>query len=49
MRDAYNKAEGRELYDDSKAWEKEFHLPKRDAERKPKRTQTSNKTRALQR
>jgi len=49
MRDAYRKAEGRELYDDGKAWEKEFHLPKRDAERKSERKQTSNKTRALQR
>lgn len=33
MRDAYREAESRELYDDGKAWEKEFHLPARTAER----------------
>jgi hypothetical protein len=33
MRDAYREAEDRDLYEDGKAWEKEFHLPKRETER----------------
>jgi hypothetical protein len=30
MKDAFREAEGSELYDAGKAWEKEFHMPKRE-------------------
>lgn len=44
MKEAYEKAEGRDLYRDGKAAESEYHLPKREAEK-----QARDQARALER
>lgn len=51
MKDAFQAAQGQDLYERGKALEKEFHLPKRDAERaaaKPNKRPTAKRSQARQ-
>ena len=38
MKEAFRETEGRELYDASKTWEKEFLAPRREAPRQARET-----------
>ncbi|WP_386627520.1 hypothetical protein [Sulfitobacter geojensis] len=49
MKEAFQEAEGRDLYEVGKAVEKEHHLPKRDADRTTKRAATKNRSMSMQR
>jgi hypothetical protein len=49
MKEAFQEAEGRDLYEVGKAVEKEHHLPKRDAERTTKRAATKDRSMSMQR
>lgn len=49
MKEAFQEAEGRDLYEVGKAVEKEHHMPKRDAERTTKRAATKDRSMNMQR
>ena len=48
MKEAFERAESRDLYDVGKEAEQQFHLPKRDAEQAARRSQRSRATRSGQ-